>query len=110
MGGYTRPVFGQQLNKNVRVARQQILNNATVEFQQYKSFVFYVVRAERLYAGRSLELSSVLRRWPARNGVNAEAEKISLLKAVTRKRTVKALQIEKGLAGAVVIWRLVVAL
>jgi hypothetical protein len=30
MGGYTRAVYGQRLGKHVPVARQQILNNATV--------------------------------------------------------------------------------
>jgi hypothetical protein len=46
MGGYTGRVSGQRLGKHVPVARQQILNNVTVELQQWKSFVFYVVRAE----------------------------------------------------------------
>jgi hypothetical protein len=48
MGGYTRTVSGQQLSKYVPVARQQIINNATVGLQQWKSCVFYVVRAEKL--------------------------------------------------------------
>jgi hypothetical protein len=47
MGGYTKAVSGQWLSKHVPVARQQILNNAVVELQQWKSRVFYVVRAER---------------------------------------------------------------
>jgi hypothetical protein len=48
MDGYTKAVSGQRLGKYVPVARQQILNNATVELQQWKSCVFYVVRVERL--------------------------------------------------------------
>jgi hypothetical protein len=48
MGGYTRVVSGQRLGKHVPVARQQILNNATVTLQQWKMCVFCVVRAERL--------------------------------------------------------------
>jgi hypothetical protein len=48
IGGYTKAVSGQRLVKHVPVARQQILNNATVGLQQWKSCVFYVVRAERL--------------------------------------------------------------
>jgi hypothetical protein len=46
MGGYTRTVSGQRLGKHVPVARPQILNNATVGPQQWKSYVFYVVPAE----------------------------------------------------------------
>jgi hypothetical protein len=46
---------GQRLSKHVPVkqikgttphVKQQILNNATVELQQWKSYVFWVVRAE----------------------------------------------------------------
>jgi hypothetical protein len=48
MGGYTRAVSGQRLGKHVPFARQQILNNATVGLQQWKSYVFYVVRTEML--------------------------------------------------------------
>jgi hypothetical protein len=48
MGGYTRDVSGQRFGKHVSVARQQILNNAAVELQHWKSYVFYVVRAEML--------------------------------------------------------------
>jgi hypothetical protein len=42
-------VSGQRLGKHVPVTRRQILNNATVRLQQWKSCVFYVVRAEMLY-------------------------------------------------------------
>jgi hypothetical protein len=38
----------QRLGKHIPVAKQQILNNAVVGLQQWKSCVFYVVRAERL--------------------------------------------------------------
>jgi hypothetical protein len=48
MGGYTRAVIGQPLDKHFSVARQQILNNAAVGIQQWKSCVFYVVCAEIL--------------------------------------------------------------
>jgi hypothetical protein len=44
MGGYTRPVSGQRLGKHVPVAKLQILKNATVELQQWKRCVFYVLR------------------------------------------------------------------
>jgi hypothetical protein len=47
MGGYTRAVCGQRFGKHVPVARQQILNNAT-DGQQWKSCIFYVVRAEMI--------------------------------------------------------------
>jgi hypothetical protein len=50
MAGYTRTVSGQRLGKHVPVARQQILNIATVGLQHWKSCVLYVVRAESLYA------------------------------------------------------------
>jgi hypothetical protein len=45
-GGYTRAVSEQQLGKYVPVARQQIINNATAGQEQWKSNVFYAVRAE----------------------------------------------------------------
>jgi hypothetical protein len=48
MGGFTRAVSGQRLGKHVPVVMQQIINNATVGLQQWKSCVFYVVRAEML--------------------------------------------------------------
>jgi hypothetical protein len=48
MGGYTSAISGQQPGKHVPFARQQILNNAKVGLQQWKSCVFYVVRADRL--------------------------------------------------------------
>jgi hypothetical protein len=48
MDGYTRAVSGQWLSKHVPVVRQQILNNATVGLQQWKSRVFCVVCAKRL--------------------------------------------------------------
>jgi hypothetical protein len=48
MGGCTRTVSGQRLGKHVPVATQQILNNATVGLQQWRSCVFYVVGTERL--------------------------------------------------------------
>jgi hypothetical protein len=38
----------QRLGKHVPVARQQILNNATVGLQQWTSCVSYVVHAARL--------------------------------------------------------------
>jgi hypothetical protein len=43
-----RPRDGQRLGKHVPIARQRVLNNATVGTQQWKRCVFYVVRAERL--------------------------------------------------------------
>jgi hypothetical protein len=48
MGEYTRAISEQQLSKDVLIARQQILSNATVGLQQWKSCVFYMVYAERL--------------------------------------------------------------
>jgi hypothetical protein len=48
MSGYTRAVSRQRLGKHIPVVRQQILNNATVGLQQWKSCDFYVVRAEIL--------------------------------------------------------------
>jgi hypothetical protein len=48
MGAYARLVSGQLLGKHVPVAKQQIVNNATVGLQLWKSCVFYVVRAEIL--------------------------------------------------------------
>jgi hypothetical protein len=59
MGGFTRAVSGQRLNKHVPVAMQQILNNAIVGLQQWKICVFYVVIAEMLRARRGLELSQL---------------------------------------------------
>jgi hypothetical protein len=43
-----RPVAKQRLGKHVTVARQQIINKATVGLQEWKRSVFYVVRTERL--------------------------------------------------------------
>jgi hypothetical protein len=40
IGGYTRPISGQRLGKHAPIARQQILNNATVVLQQWKRDVF----------------------------------------------------------------------
>jgi hypothetical protein len=39
---------------------QQVLNNAVVELQQWKSCVLYVVHAKRLQARQVLELRSVV--------------------------------------------------
>jgi hypothetical protein len=39
MGGYARAVSEQRLGKHVPVARQQILNNAVVGLQQWKSCI-----------------------------------------------------------------------
>jgi hypothetical protein len=49
---------GRDENDRTPVSRQQIINNATVG-PQWKSCVFYVVRAEGLYARRGLELSNI---------------------------------------------------
>jgi hypothetical protein len=38
-------------------------------------------------SGKSLEIISVVRLWPAKNGVSAEAEKSSLLETVTGETT-----------------------
>jgi hypothetical protein len=48
MGGYIRAVSGQPLSEHIPIARQQILNNATVGLQQGKNCVFYVVGAKML--------------------------------------------------------------
>jgi hypothetical protein len=48
MGGYTRAVSEQRLGKHIPVARQEIINNATVGLQQWMSCVFYVVIADML--------------------------------------------------------------
>jgi hypothetical protein len=48
MGGYTRVVSGQRLGKHFPIATQYIFINATVGLQQWKTRVFYVVRAEKL--------------------------------------------------------------
>jgi hypothetical protein len=37
-----------RLIKHVSVARQQILNNATVEVQQWKMYAFYVVHVDKV--------------------------------------------------------------
>jgi hypothetical protein len=50
----------------------------------------------------SLELSLVLRRCPAGNGVSVEAEEPPLLETVIRKRLVKTLQAGKDLVFAAV--------
>jgi hypothetical protein len=57
MGGYTTAVSGQWLGKHVPVARQQILNNATVRLQQWKSCVFYMVNVEMLQARDKVKVS-----------------------------------------------------
>jgi hypothetical protein len=46
MGEYIRHVSGRRLAKHVPIARQQILNNATVRLQQWNNDVLYVVRAK----------------------------------------------------------------
>jgi hypothetical protein len=45
VGGYNRNVSGQRLGKHVPIAGQEIFNNATAGLQQWKSCVFYVLRA-----------------------------------------------------------------
>jgi hypothetical protein len=49
-GGYTRAVSWNRLCKHVPVARQQIINNATVGPQQWKRSVFCAARVEVLLA------------------------------------------------------------
>jgi hypothetical protein len=46
MDGYTMAVSGQWLGKHVPVSRQQIINNATIGLEKWKSCVFYEVRVE----------------------------------------------------------------
>jgi hypothetical protein len=41
---------------------------------------------------RTTEVHSVMRRWPADNGVSAEAEESSLLETITRERLLKRQQ------------------
>jgi hypothetical protein len=53
-----------------------------------------------LQARDKVRPSSVVRRWPAENGVSAEAEESPLLDAVTRKRLVKTLQAAQDLVFA----------
>jgi hypothetical protein len=65
-------VCGLQLCKHVPVARQQILNNATVGLQQCKSCVFYMVRAKRLQARRDSKLSQLSVESQFRTGVCEE--------------------------------------
>jgi hypothetical protein len=48
MDGKTKADSGQRLGKHIPVARQQIVNNATVGLQECESYVFYMVRAEIL--------------------------------------------------------------
>jgi hypothetical protein len=48
MGENIRAVSEKRLSKRVPVAKQQMLNNATVGLQQWNSYVLYVVRAEML--------------------------------------------------------------
>jgi hypothetical protein len=73
MGGYTRAFYGQRLGKHVPIARQHILNNATVGVQQWRSCVFYVVRAENLQARDNVSLVSSI--WESvKGGLEPEAE------------------------------------
>jgi hypothetical protein len=58
MGGYARAVSGHQLGKHVPIARQQILNIATVGPHRWKSYVFYMVRVKMIKQGtRSVDSS-----------------------------------------------------
>jgi hypothetical protein len=87
MGGYTRAVYGQRLRKHVLVARQQMLNNETDGLQQWKGCVFYVVRAEMLYARDKVTYS------PFCTGVcegrtGTACRGIAIVGAVTRKRLI----------------------
>jgi hypothetical protein len=59
MGEHTRALSGQWLSKHVPIARQQILNNATVGLQQWRSSVFCMVHVERLKGRQGLELSQL---------------------------------------------------
>jgi hypothetical protein len=61
---------------------------------------------------QTLEFGSVVRRWPADNGVSAEAEESSQLEAVTKKHLVKTLHTGKESACVLVIrkvWRTAMA-
>jgi hypothetical protein len=46
--------------------------------------VSYVAHVKRFINGKNLEYSSLVKRWPAANGVSAEVEGSPLLEAVTR--------------------------
>jgi hypothetical protein len=66
MGGYTRSVSGQRLGKHVPVAMQQILNNATIGLQQWKS-LFSAWSVPRCYKqGTRLEIGQL---WDIRRTV-----------------------------------------
>jgi hypothetical protein len=71
----TRAVSGQWLGKQVPVARQQILNKATIGLQRWKSCVSYVVHAKMLQARDKVSLvqfSSVPE--SVKRGLQPEAE------------------------------------
>jgi hypothetical protein len=77
-----------------------VVHVATVATQQRSKHVSVTIEelcflrdaCRRVINGTSLELSPVVRRWPARNGVSTEAEESPLLEAVTRKRLLKTQQ------------------
>jgi hypothetical protein len=48
MGEYMKAASGQRLHIHVAIPGQQILNNSTIELQQWKRSDFYMVRADML--------------------------------------------------------------
>jgi hypothetical protein len=53
MDGYIRVVTGQRLGKHVPAAKQQILNNSTVELQQWKRGVLRYPGSHTISKGQS---------------------------------------------------------
>jgi hypothetical protein len=72
MDRYTRAVSGQRLGKHVPVARQQILNNATVRLQQWVLFSTWSV--PRCYKQGTRSVESEFCSEYVKRGIKPEAE------------------------------------
>jgi hypothetical protein len=103
--GYTEPFWG---NGSVNTFPRQRLG---VQQRKHGVSAWSVLSC---YKGRKKSVesqSSVARRWPVGNFVNAKTEDSPLLKAVARERLVKTQQTIKRLEGAMCeLWRFAVAL
>jgi hypothetical protein len=88
IGGYSRAVSRQRLGKHVPVARQQILNNATVGLQQWKTECF-LCRPCRDIISKGHKVSVVqFYRGVCEERTWAGGRGIAIVGAVTRKRLI----------------------
>jgi hypothetical protein len=84
MGGCTRAVSGQRLRKRIPVARQQILNNATVGNNNERT-VFSMWSVPRCYKEGTKSVDSSVQE-SVKRGLETGGRGIVIVGAVSRKR------------------------